>query len=172
MATTDTLTGAITLQADWTLGAVGDLSTLSETSSLAHIVSLLTGVNANEINTLFHDSRSLATTVDESLNLDALTQDARYAGSMDIEFTKIRALLIINTTSTEGEDLVIDSSFANSWLGMVGNATSKIEIPSGGMYAWVDTLVGGAITAATADIIRVENQGTGTVTYDIVLMGI
>jgi hypothetical protein len=130
---------------------------------------LTNGTGANQINQLFADTRTLAASATENIDLaGGLTDPFGTA----ITFTKIKAL-IIRAKSTNTNDVVVGGHATAACASFFGDATDKVKVKPGGVVAFVAPDANGyAVTATTADLLTIANSAAGTgVTYDIFLLG-
>lgn len=118
------------------------------------------------------------------------TDDIDLYGSLEnvfgrtINFSKIKAVGIQNLgkrdgnggwTLTAGEDLLVLGATAanNGWGGILnGNQDEKIQIESGDIFLITNRLAGWSISAGSTDVLRVVNNGTDDIEYDIVIGGV
>lgn len=84
---------------------------------------------------------------------------------------KVVALFIRSKAVVAGKVLSVGGAGANpAFAGLFGDATDKIKIGAGGVFAWyapVDTLL---TTGGTADILAID-PGADTIDYEIVILG-
>ena len=128
------------------------------------------GTGANQAKILFADTRTLAASGTESLDLAAVLLDA--FGNV-ITFDKIKAIVVTADAANTNNVLFGGAASAQAapWF---GDVTDVLVIRPGGMIALVaPDATGYDVTATTADIIKVTNSaGTTGVTYTIVLIGV
>ena len=128
------------------------------------------GTGANQAQKLFTDQRTLAASANESLDLSGVLQDVFGA---TLTFTKIKAILV---KAAEGNtnNVVVGGAASNGWVGPFGDTTDTVAVKPGGTVMFVAPDANGyAVTAGTADQLKVANSGAGTgVTYDIVIVGV
>jgi hypothetical protein len=69
--------------------------------------------------------------------------------------------------------VIVGGAAANQFLTWVGAATHTVTVRPGGLFQLIaPDATAYAVTATTADLLRITNSGAGTsVTYDIVLLG-
>ncbi len=93
--------------------------------------------------------------------------------SSKLTFTKIKAILV---KAAEGNtnNVVVGGAASNGWVGPFGATTDTVAVKPGGTVMFVAPDANGyAVTAGTADQLKVANSGVGTgVTYDIVIVGV
>ncbi len=128
------------------------------------------GAGANQAQKLFTDQRTLAASANETLDLSGVLQDVFGA---TLTFTKIKAILV---KAAEGNtnNVVVGGAASNGWVGPFGATTDTVSVKPGGTVMFVAPDANGyAVTAGTADQLKVANSGAGTgVTYDIVIVGV
>lgn len=141
--------------------------------SLAHKksaqIAFLSGSGAGQVNKIYSDSFSVAQSVNTDLDLSgALT--GVYG---TVVFTAIKGILIVAGTNTGLGNLTV-GNVTNGIVAPFGAATHSIAIAPGGMFATVNPSAAGfAITAATADLLRIATAATvGTYTFDVIIVGI
>jgi hypothetical protein len=127
------------------------------------------GTGANQGKTVFTDTRPLAASGTEDLDLNGTLTDAFGA---TVSFTKIRALIIL-ADAANTNDVVVGGAAANGAISFFGAATDKVKVKPGGLVCLVAPDVNGyAIVAATADLLKIANGGAGTgVNYTIIVLG-
>lgn len=147
------------------LGAL-DFSTVSDALLRDFTQLLSNGTGANQASNHWHDQRTTAGNDD----LDLAGGLVNGLGQT-LTFTKVKALLI-KAAVANGNDVVVGNAAANGISTIFGAVTHTIKIKPGGLMVLTAPDVSGyGITAATADILRVASGG-GSVTYDIVIIGV
>jgi len=143
-----------------------DLTTGTDALSLTWARSYTYGTGANKAQIQWHDERSLATTTNETLDLQAL------AGGMfgTANFSKVKEIRIRLVTTTAGYRIEISPGGTNPWLGIFGSATDKVTIYADGVFA-VASAVDGFAVSSTSKTLKINNPSGGSVTYDIVVIG-
>ncbi len=164
------LTTKISLQVSAILASALDLVTSSAPLKLDQSYTLTSGTGANQASNVFSDTRTLAASGSESLDLAGVLTNA--FGAV-LTFTKIKAI-IITAEATNTNDVVVGGAATNAFASMFGAATDKIKVKPGGAFAIVAPDVNGfAVTAGTGDLLQIANSGAGTgVTYDIIIIGV
>lgn len=166
----DTLSLDIKSSLEWVFQEAGDLTTVSDISKLQYKGSLTDGVASDQADKLWHDQRTLASAANDDLDLTNLTRTV-FGSTITTQFAKVKALLIINTATTAGEELVVGAAAANAWLGPFGSITDTIAVPADSTLLLVNKKDGWTVTDVTADILRINNNGTGNITYKIAMIG-
>jgi hypothetical protein len=146
-----------------------ELSTLVDSSKLEVQAALSAGDGPGEADQIWHDTRTLAATSNDDLDLTALVQTI-HGQSVSLGFAALKAILIHNTSDTDA--LVIDSSVSNGLTApFAASATSKLEIPASSPLLLVNKLAGWTVTAGTGDVLRIGNAGSTEIQYKIVIVG-
>lgn len=153
-----------------TLNNLLDLASKASASlSFVRSGSLSNGTAASQADKIWWDSRSIAASGVDDLDLNgtALTD----ALGVALALVRIK-VLAISAKSTNVNNIVLGAAAANPVTSILG-ATGTLPIRPGGNLLLVATdATGYAVTAATADILRVANGGGGSATdYDIVIIG-
>lgn len=143
---------------------------LSQSLNRAQKIGFTEGSGANQVNKVWYAiGRSLAASTAENLDLSGtLTDDFTTA----VVFTKIKSIYVF-AWGTNGGNLQIGGHATAAFLGPFVDATDKIAIHPGGKFVWVSpTAAGAAVTATTADLLKVENMDAGAAgKYDIIIFG-
>lgn len=146
-----------------------DLNTVESQLSKRYEYDFPTGTAANKADKVFSDTRTIAASGAEDLDLAGGLTDAFGAA---ITFVEVRAL-VIKAAAGNTNDVVVGGDASAAWAAMFGDATDKINVKPGGIFVWIAPGDGaGAVTATTADLLQIANSGSGTsVTYDIIILG-
>ncbi len=163
--------GSMTMKADVTQQFGGDLTNLSEAigGNGTNLWTIKSGVSTDEADQLFPDTRTLTDAAFEELDLAGGILDSR---GLPITFVKVKGIWI-NCRAANGAELIVGGAAANAFLGPFKDATDKISIAPGDAYIQTNRGVGWAVTPGSADLLRMEHDGTGTadLIYDIILVG-
>lgn len=166
MALTSRLSVAVT--ADQT--SAQDLTTASAPVSWARQVALATGTSAGQADLIFTDTRTLAASATEDLDLAGSLTGAFGA---TLTFVKIKAIAI-SAAAGNTNNVVVGAASATQWATLL-NSTGTVTLRPGSTFmafTGVADSTGWGVTAATGDLLKVANSGAGTgVTYDIVVIG-
>jgi hypothetical protein len=157
------------------INASGQSSALGLTTAKDDLASdytqvLANGIGANQASNMFHDRRTLSASATENLDLAGVLTNA--FGST-LTFTKIKAV-IIHAASTNTNDVLVGGAASNAWVGWVNDATDVVKVKPGGTFVWIAPDVnGGAVVAATGDLLKIANSSSGTsITYDVIIIGV
>jgi hypothetical protein len=166
----DTLSVDVKASLEWLFQDVDDLTTISDVSKLAFKHSFVDGIAADEADVLWHDERTLAAAANDDLDLTALVRTI-FGSVLTVTFAKIKALLVINTQAVAGEDLRIGAAASNAWIGPFGASTHTLDVPADSSVLLVNRKDGWSVGDGSSDVLRIANNGTGDITYRIVMVG-
>lgn len=159
----------IKLSIDAHLDAAIDLGTVAQALLYGPTYVFADGTGADQIKQVFADTRTISASSNEDLDLAGGLTNAL---GQSITFTKIRAIAIKASPSNTNNVLVGGAASAQfaSW---VGDATDVVVVRPGGLLVLVaPDATGYAVTATSADLLRIANSaGSTSVSYDIVLLG-
>jgi hypothetical protein len=149
-----------------------DLETVSRALSKTYSVSLASGTGAGQADKYFSDTRTLAASTTEDLDLNGTgLQDAFGA---NLALARVKAI-IVSAWAANTNNVVVGGAASNGFVTPFGGATHTVTVRPGGFIALSAGLAdatGYLVTAATGDLLRIGNSGAGTsVTYDIVVIG-
>lgn len=131
-------------------------------------INLALGTGANQANNIFTDTRTLAASATETLDLaGGLTS----ALGVTLTFTAIKAIKI-HAAAANTNNVVVGGG-SNPFIGPFVDPTDKLSIPPGGMLLLANpSAAGWAVTASTGDLILVANSSSGTgVDYTVTIVG-
>lgn len=164
------LTSSFKLTANATLSSLLDLGTVLAPFALSSSVSLATGTGAGQADKVFADTRTLAASATEDLDLAGALTDA-FGGS--ITFARIKAVII--TADPDNTNLVQLTRPAANGVPLFMAAGDGIALRPGSCFAWfagAADATGVVVTAGTADLLTVTNSaGTTGVDYSVLIVG-
>jgi hypothetical protein len=135
------------------------------TKSLA--VALASGIGAGQADKVFADTRTLALSATEDLDLAAVLLDAF---GQAITFVKLKAIIVVAAAGNTNDVNVTRP--ATNGVPLFTAVSAGLPIKPGGAFVWVAPGTGVTVTPATGDLITITNSGAGTpVTYDVILIG-
>lgn len=165
------LTSRITLAATASQTSTLDLGTAVATLAKSYTADLTNGTAAGQVDRIFHDTRTLAASANEDLDLAGVLIDAL---GNSLTFARVKGL-IISAAASNVNNVVVGGAASNGFISWAGAATHTITVRPGAtfsLFAGAADATGYAVTAATADLLRVANSSSGsTVTYDVVVLG-
>ncbi|MEV8623406.1 hypothetical protein [Streptomyces sp. NPDC051079] len=149
---------------------VADLSYPYDTLNWRRGVHLESGTTAGKADLRFADTRTLAASATEDLDLAGVLTDAFGTA---LTFVRVKGIFISAATANSN-NVVIGAAASNQWATLL-NATGTITLRPGMTFAAMAgsaDATGMAVTAGTGDLLKIANSGAGTsVTYDIVIIG-
>lgn len=147
-----------------------DLLTAEGPLALQHTLTLADGAGAGLANRLWTDRRTLAASATEDLDLAGTTLLDEFGAVT--AFARIKALFI-KASAANTNNVIVGAAAGTPWVTLL-NSTGTVTIRPGG---WIAVAAGGdatgyAVTATTADLLKIANSGAGTgVDYDIAVLG-
>jgi hypothetical protein len=144
-----------------------DLALLSGAVDSDTVINLSNGTGAGKANQIFADTRTLAASATEDLDLAGVLVD--FFGAT-ITFTKIKYIKII-ADAANTNNVVIGAGTA-PWIGLL-NAAGTITLRPGAHFAAGDaSATGMPVVATTGDILKILNSaGTTVVNYTVIIIG-
>lgn len=126
------------------------------------------GTTVGKADKLFSDTRTLAASATVNLDLAGALTDPFGA---TVSFGHVSAIYI-KAAATNTNSVCIGGAGSNAFLGPFADATDVVCIKPGGVFMMVEPGAGWAVTAATADLLKTANSGSGTsVSFDVVIIG-
>jgi len=146
-----------------------DVANPQQDFSLHERVSLTTGTTANKADQVFSDSRTIAASGSESLDLaGSLTN----AFGESVTFAEVVAIVVVADAGNTN-DVVVGGASENAFAAPFGDASDKVKVKPGGFLVLAapgDPAY--AVTAGTGDLLQIANSSSGSaVGYDIVILG-
>lgn len=164
------LTSSIKLAVSAAQTAALDLGTASAPTALASSVSLSDGTAAGQADRIFADTRTLAASATEDLDLAGVLADA--FGAV-LTFAKIKSVTI-QAAAGNTNSVQVTRPAANG-VPLFMAAGDGISLRPGSVFHWsagAADASGVAVTAGTGDLLTVTNSaGSTPVTYSIVIIG-
>ncbi len=169
----DTLTVDIKASLHWLFQDALDLATVTDTARLEYGRTISDGVTVDQADKLWHDERTLASGASENLDLTALTNSV-FGSTVTINFARVKALMIVNLATTPNEDLAVGGagSGGNGWHApFKGNADARVVVSADSTLLWINKKHGWTVINDLSDILKIANDGLGSVTYKIAIVG-
>lgn len=150
-----------------TYAGSNDLSTVAATFSQRHALGVSPGTGARQADKVFSDTRTIAASSNDDLDLTSLTDPLGAA----LAFAGVKAIFV-KAADGNTNDVVIGGG-TNPFIGPFADASDKVALKPGEVLLITNrTAAGWAVTNSTADILRIANGGSGSsVTYSIILVG-
>lgn len=126
------------------------------------------GVGANQANVFFPDTRTLAASASEDLDLTGSLSDVFGASLVNARIKAIR----ISAAAGNTNNVIVGAASGTQWASLL-NAAGTITLHPGAYFeAATPTAAGWTVTAGSADLLKIANSGGSTsVTYTIELIG-
>lgn len=129
---------------------------------------LRTGTAASKADLIFSDTRTIAASSNEDLDLAGVLTGPL---GTTLTFVKVKAIFV-KAASGNTNSVVVKPASSNGFTGPFGASTHTLTIPPGGALLLAAPVSGWAVTAGTGDKINIANSSSGTsVDYDIVVVG-
>jgi hypothetical protein len=146
------------------------LTTVGDASQLSYDDQLSNGSAADQANTIWSDQRTVAASGHDDLDLTNLTHTL-FGSTLSIDLASVKAILLVNTSTTTNDRLRFDSSVANACTAPFGgSATSLVEIGADSALL-LSSKKDGWTVDSTHKILRVANPSADAITYNIVILG-
>lgn len=145
-----------------------DLQDVSSPFAIRRAIDFSNGSGANQANVIFSDTRTLAPSASETLDL--VGGGLVDAFGVAIAPARLRAVLIYASPANVNNLTILGNAAA---VPILNTVATTITLTPGGLFLITkpDT-VGMLVTPTTFDLIQIANAGAGTsVNYDIVLLG-
>lgn len=146
-----------------------DLTSVRAPVDYTKAVQLANGTAAGQADLIFTDSRTIAASGTDPLDLAGTLVDALGA---TLTFARVKGLVVYAAPGNTN-DVVIGGAVSNTFVGPFADATDKIKVKPGGLLVLMSPgATSYPVTAATADQLLIANSGAGTsVAYDVVIIG-
>lgn len=144
-----------------------DLSVLRKEINIAPLLALVNGTGLGKADLVFTDTRPLAASASESLDLAGSLTDSFGA---TLTFVKVKGLYV-RASAGNTNDVVMGGAASNAFATMFGDPTDKVVLKPGG-FILLAADVGYTVAAGTGDLLKIANSGGTTgVNYDIAIIG-
>lgn len=156
------------LQLDSVLSSSLDLTSRTSPLKYAFSKALTNGTGANQASLVWSDQRTIAASANDDLDLAGTLTDA--FGST-ITFGRIKVLMV-KAADANTNNVVVGGASSTFTTWVTGTSPAVLVRPGGLLVLAASDATSYAVTATSADTLRISNSGAGsTVTYDIVLIG-
>ncbi len=166
------LATTLNLRLTATLTKTIDLITAGLTAPLSinDTISMATGTGTGLADKVFFDTRTLAASATENIDLAGSLTDAL---GDPLTFVKVKLLYVkAASTNNAANNVVVGGAATNTFAGPFSDPTDKVSLAAGDIFLATKQGTGWTVTAATGDILLITNSaGTNPVNYDIVIIG-
>ena len=164
-----TLYGSIALQVAMLLSNQLDLSTPIDKLIPKFQFDLINGVGADQADRIFHDTRSIAASTNDDLDL---TGGTALLDPLGVAFSIARLKAAIFYARKTNASIVTIGASAAAPVLWFGANTHTEKLSAGQLHCHVaPDATGWLLTATTADVVRLANGAGGTALVDVVLIG-
>jgi|SRR5215831_9447944 len=130
---------------------------------------LVSGTGANQADRLFADTRTIAASGTDPLDVSGVLVDAI---GTTLLFARIKGM-IVRAAPGNTNNVLVGGAGSNQFATWLSAATTNIIVRPGGIFTlFAPDATAYAVTAGTGDILQIANSGAGTsVNYDVILIG-
>lgn len=163
-----TVSASVALQIAATMTGASDLGNPKQVVKIAEDLQFEPGTaTIGQANILFADTRTLAASATENLDLAGVLANAFGATITAAEIM----MIFVRAAAANTNNVLIGPAASNGFIGPWNAAADRTVVRPGDWHLL--TCQGGwTVTGATGDLVTVANGAAGTsVTYDIVLIG-
>ncbi|KAF0129254.1 MAG: hypothetical protein FD152_2211 [Xanthobacteraceae bacterium] len=145
-----------------------DIAAVTAAFSKRKALGFTPGTGAGQADKVFSDTRSIPASSNDDLDLTSLTDPLGAA----LAFAGVKAIYI-EAAAANINEVVVGGHDTAAFLGPFADASDKVKLKAGEVLLVTNrTAAGWAVTATTADILRIANGGSGSaVGYSIILVG-
>lgn len=138
------------------------------TATLEKILSMTDGTTANKADVAAAVDYSITASGTQLVVLnDAISSEI--SGTLTI--AEVVALVFLNTSSTAGDAVTIESDSTNGNATIFGATGDLVRLDPGGVVAFFSPIDGYALTNSTDEILLTETGGANTVTVRMMVIG-
>lgn len=137
--------------------------------SINRLLALTNGTGAKQCDVMYADRLTLASAANQ--DIDLLSAIANAAG-INVAAVEV-AMIVVAPAPANTTDITVGGAAANAYVGPFGAATHTIKVRPGGIFVVAsDDATGiGAVTAGTADLLRITNGAGASATVDVMIIG-
>lgn len=162
------LTTKIDLRLHALLTNVLDLSSPTNNALINPVIDLADGAGINAANRVYQASGSVGSAGEVLIDLTALTDPLGGA----VSFARVKAIYLRNKSSTAADNLQLTAPSEAGISTLFVAVGDGIIVGPGGLALLANpSAAGWAVTATTADILRIGNPGANAIAYDLVIVG-
>lgn len=166
-----TLKSKVSVLVNATQANAMDLASASVPLDLQFIASLTNGIGAGQADQIFHDRRTIAASANDDLDLAGTLTNAF---GQTVTFAKVKAI-VVAAAAANVNNVLVGGDATNTFFTYAVAEGDALILRPGATFALVAgsaDATGYAVTAGTADLLRLSNSGAGSsVTYDVVIIG-
>jgi hypothetical protein len=165
-AATAGVTADVTASVQGSYLGTNDLGSVAFSYNQRALAQLSAGTGTGKADKLFSDTRTIAASSSENLDLAGVLADPIGA---TITCVKVK-FIYVKASAANTNSVLVGGAASNGFLGPFADATDILTIPPGGFILLVHPGAGWTVTASTGDILKVANSGGTTgVDYDVII---
>lgn len=131
-------------------------------------ITLANGTGNNQANALFTDTRVLAASATEQLDLYGSLTDP-LGGTLNFATIKV---IKVCAAAGNTNNVNVGGAASNTFTGPFSASSAKVGVRPGGCSVFVAPQTGWTVTNSTGDLLELGNSSSGSsVQYDIVILG-
>jgi len=158
----------LTLDLASTLTGTADLASVTSALAYPYRLKLPNGTAAGQASKVWADHRSIPASSNDDIDLAGVLTDALGAA---LTFARVKAL-VVRAADTNVNNVVVGGASSTFATWNTGTNAAVVVRPSGLLVLAAPDATAYAVTATSADLLRLTNSGAGTaVEYDIVVIG-
>lgn len=139
--------------------------------SLSYSQSLTSGTGSTNINSVYSSfSHSIGVGSGLYLDFTNLSQNI-VGGSMTISMNNIKSIVVRNSSSITGEDILIQATGSDPLTGIFNGGSGNLCVKPSATYMYSDPYTGALVSSSTKNF-QIMNDGTGTISVDIIAVGV
>jgi len=174
-----TMTSAVKATIEWLMKDTLTDGTVIQDQGSAMLFNktLATGTAVDTADRVWHKKQSIGATTNLDLDLSGGSSLSIFGTNVDITFVKIKSIFIKNHSTTSGDELRVGPNASGTPLSAhiltPFNAVNTAVVVVGADSAMVlaSCKDGWAVTATTADLLRIRNPGANAIECTIVIIG-
>lgn len=166
----DTLQTTLKASIAWLFSETLDAGDVEDHNTYAWDEVTADGTAVDQADKVWHDTRTVNAGANDDLDLNALTNTI-FGSTVTINFVKIKAILIINTSTTSGDELRVGGAASQEWLAWVLAAGDKVRLGADSALLISSKKDGWTVTNGSSDTLRIHNPGASPITYKIAIVG-
>lgn len=164
------LQGSLKVTANFTNTLAQSLTNSTSVSQLSELLSFIDGSGAGQANKIYAPITQFSVAASTNTDIDLSGTLASTYGN--VVFTAIKGIVIAAADTNPG--ILTVGNVTNGIVAPFGAATHSQQVAIGGVYVnCTPAAAGWAVTAGTADLLRIASAATaGTYVWDVLIWGI
>ena len=161
----ESFSGTLLVKPNWTHTKTG-ATTASEVFSTLYSWSVTSGTNANQINKMWVSQRTLTNSATETIDIAGGITNSF---GTQLDMSNVR-MMIFKSSADNSDSISIGGAAANAFDAWVGAADDTVILRAGA-FLLISAPDATGYAVSTNGNIKVTNQGTNSVTYDVYIGG-